>query len=64
MKDFIIRVFSVLVFIIGLMALMFEFMSIIAPEKSDSNQHYFLISTALVSFLIGYFLWKVASKKP
>ncbi len=63
MKNFVIAVFAILIFLIGLLAATFEFIALIDPEGTVKFLHFIFVIIAIVSFLISRFLWKLSSQK-
>ncbi len=63
MKDFAIAVFAILIFMIGLLATVFEFIALVDPEGAGKTQHFIFVITAVVSFLLSRFLWKLSKQK-
>ena len=63
MKDFVIAVFAVLIFLLGLLACILEFIGLIDPEGGEKALHFTFVLTAVFSFLISRFLWKLSRKK-
>ena len=48
MKNFVIIVFAILVFLIGLLAAAFELIALIDPEGAKKSQHFIFVITALI----------------
>jgi divalent metal cation (Fe/Co/Zn/Cd) transporter len=63
MKNFVIAVFAILIFLIGLLAAVFEFIALLDPKGTEKSQHFIFILTAVISFLISRFLWKLSRRE-
>ena len=62
MKNTVIAIFAIVTFLFGLWATALEFTALIDPEGGDTNLHYIFVITAIVSFVLGSFLWKLAKR--
>lgn len=63
MKNFVIAIFAILIFMLGLLATACEFMSLIDREGVEKEIHLTFIITAVVSFPLSRFLWKLSKQK-
>jgi len=63
MKNFVIIVFAILVFLIGLLAAAFELIALIDPEGAKKSQHFIFVITAVISFIISWLFWKLSRQK-
>lgn len=63
MKNFVIAIFAILIFLVGLFAAMFEVIALIDPEGVEKTIHYSFIITAVISFFVSWLVWKLSRQK-
>jgi heme/copper-type cytochrome/quinol oxidase subunit 4 len=62
MKNTVIAIFAIVIFLVGLWATGLEFIALIDPEGGETTLHYIFVTTAIVSFVLSSSLWKLATK--
>ena len=63
MKNFIIAILAIIIFLIGLISVLCEIFGLLDPEGYDKPVLYFFAITAVISFLVSWLLWKLSRQK-